>query len=147
MSDEKEPDAKAAKQKQAALFLERVTSKLDTKVLLETALKQAQSAATVVQEKVTESYDDGSLREGASQTVSVVAGGGRAVVATKVAVGATATVSHVAGGAAIMKTLAIAGGIVGGGAGAGIAVVGFGAAALGYGAYKAVRIATQKKDT
>ena len=51
----------------------------------------------------------------------------------------TATLAEVSGGAAILKTLAVAGGLVGGGALAGITVVGVGAVGIGWGTMKAVQ--------
>lgn len=68
-------------------------------------------------------------------------------VAATVAVGATPTVSvatvggltGLSGGAAVMKTLAIAGSLVGGGSVAGIVVVGAASAGVGYGAYRLVK--------
>ena len=55
------------------------------------------------------------------------------------AVTATAELTGLAGGAAIMKTLAIAGATVGGGALVGIVVLGVGAVGVGWGVTKLVK--------
>lgn len=76
--------------------------------------------------------------ERAPKAVGALAG-----VATPVAVVvATGELTGLAGGAAIMKTLAVAGGVVGGGAIAGIGIVGIGAVAVAWGVTKAVKRVT-----
>jgi len=79
--------------------------------------------------------------------VAKVAGVAAGVAAPTVAVGTTAAVTGVSGGAAILKTLAVAGGIVGGGAVAGITVIGVGAVAVGWGTWKLVRYFRRSKPT
>lgn len=64
-----------------------------------------------------------------AKAAGVVAGVG----APSAAVAITATLAEISGGAAILKTLAIAGGLFGGGALAGITVVGVGAVGIGWG--------------
>lgn len=61
------------------------------------------------------------------------AGAAAGAVTPALAVAVTAEVTGLAGGAAIMKTLAIAGATVGGGAIVGVLVLGVGAVAAGWG--------------
>lgn len=71
--------------------------------------------------------------------VAQAAGVAVGVAAPSAAVAVVSAVAEVSGGAAILKTLFIAGGIVGGGALAGITVVGVGAVAIGWGTMKLVK--------
>jgi len=67
------------------------------------------------------------------------AGVAAGVAAPTAAVAVTGFVAEISGGAAILKTLAIAGGVVGGGALAGVTVVGVGAVVVGWGTMKLVQ--------
>jgi hypothetical protein len=71
--------------------------------------------------------------------VAKAAGVAAGVGAPPAAVAVTAFVAEVSGGAAILKTLAIAGSLVGGGALAGITILGVGAVGVGWGTMKVVQ--------
>lgn len=73
------------------------------------------------------------------EAAAKVIGTGVAVAAPTGAILATGAVTNLAGGAAIMKTLAVAGAVAGGGAGIGIAVVGVASAGVGYITYRFIK--------
>lgn len=76
-----------------------------------------------------------SSTDNVAKTAGVVAG----VAAPTVAIAITGTVAEVSGGATILKTLALAGGLLGGGAVVGVTVIGVGAVGVGWGAMKLVQ--------
>lgn len=84
-------------------------------------------------------HDDDKLAQAAGTTAGI---GAPAAVVT-----ATGAATGLAGGAAIMKTLALAGTVVGGGAMAGLVVVGTGAVAVGWGVKQGVKkVRSRKKN-
>lgn len=75
----------------------------------------------------------------AKDLVAKVAGTSVAGAVPTAAITAGGAIANLSGGAAIMKTLAAAGSIVGGGSVAGIAVIGVVSIGVGYFAYRGVK--------
>lgn len=99
------------------------------------------SSAKLMNDGISAFDEIATSRDSVAQAAGVAAG----VAAPSVAVAVVSSVAEVSGGAAILKMLFVAGSVVGGGALAGVTVVGVGAVAIGWGTMKLVKHIRQPK--